>query len=111
MYRITNVTDREGNIKQEFIDEMKVTHPKLVGKIRNKAVLKSNLFIDCLYFDWTDDSNKVLRTSMVMDYIEDGDKIVVTTMNSIYTFEKAEELNKHSDKFGDRQSAHKKLNN
>ena len=88
MYRITNVTDKEGNVKQEFIDELKVVHPKLVGKILNKEVLKSDLFMDCLHFEWADDSNKMLKTSMVTDYVEDGDKIIVTTMNSVYTFEK-----------------------
>ena len=88
MYRITNVTDKEGNVKQEFIDELKVVHPKLVGKILNKEVLKSDLFVGCLHFEWADDSNKMLKTSIVMDYVEDNDKIIVTTMNSVYTFEK-----------------------
>ena len=88
MYRITNVTDKEGNVKQEFIDELKVVHPKLVGKILNKEVLKSDLFMGCLLFEWADDSNKMLKTSMVIDYVEDNDKIIVTTINSVYTFEK-----------------------
>lgn len=88
MYRITNVTDKEGNVKQEFIDELKVVHPKLVGKILNKEVLNSDLFMGCLHFEWADDSNKMLKTSMVMDYVEDNDKIIITTMNSVYTFEK-----------------------
>lgn len=88
MYRITNVADKQGNVKQEFIDELKVVHPELVGKILNKEVLNSDLFMGCLHFEWADDSNKMLKTSMVMDYVEDNDKIIITTMNSVYTFEK-----------------------
>ena len=88
MYRIVNITDREGNVKQDFIDELKVIHPELVGKILNKEVLKSDLFMGRLHFEWADDSNKMLKTSIVMDYVEDNDKIIVTTMNSVYTFEK-----------------------
>ena len=88
MYRIVNITDREGNVKQEFINELKVIHPELVGKILNKEVLKSGLFMSCLHFEWADDSNKMLKTSMVIDYVEDNDKIIVTTINSVYTFEK-----------------------
>lgn len=91
MYRIVNVTDREDNVKQEFINELKVIHHELVGKILNKEALKSDLFMGCLHFEWADDSNKMLKTSMVMDYVEDGNKIVVTTMNSVYTFEKVKE--------------------
>lgn len=91
MYRIVNITDREGNVKQDFIDELKVIHPELVGKILNKDIFKtktSDLFMTCLHFEWADDTHKMLVTSIVTDYVEDGDKIVVTTMNSIYTFEK-----------------------
>ena len=88
MYKITNITDREGNVKKEFINELKATHPELVGKILNKEVLKSDLFMGCLHFEWADDSNKMLKTSMVIDYVEDNDKIIVTTINSVYTFEK-----------------------
>ena len=87
-YIITNITDREGNVKQEFIDKLKSVHPNLKGRITNKGLLKGNLFMSCLHFEWADDSNKMLKTSMVMDYVEDENKIVVTTMNSIYTFEK-----------------------
>lgn len=88
MYRIVNITDREGNIKQEFINELKAIHPNLIGEILDKEVLKNNLFLSYLNFKWADNSNKMLRTSMVMDYVEDRDKIVVTTMNSVYIFEK-----------------------
>lgn len=88
MYRIVNVTDREGNVKQEFIDELKVIHPNLIGEILNKEMLKSDLFLSYLRFKWADDSNKMLATSMVIDYVEDNDKIIVTTINSVYTFEK-----------------------
>lgn len=88
LYRLVNVVDKEGNTKEEFIEELRKTHPKLLGKITNKGLLTGNLFMTCLHFEWADDSNKMLKTSMVIDYVEDNDKIIVTTMNSVYTFEK-----------------------
>ena len=92
MYRITNVTDRCGVVKQEFIDKMKEKHPNLKGKILNKANLKGNIFLDCMRFEWADDSGLMLRTSLVTEFKEDGDVITITTLNSIYTLER--EVNK-----------------
>lgn len=91
MYRIVNITDREGNVKEEFINKLKIIHPELVGKILNKDIFKTktwDLFMTCLKFEWTDNTHKMLVTSIVTDYVEYGDKIMVTTMNSIYTFKK-----------------------
>ena len=33
IYRIVNITDREGNVKQDFIEELHLIHPELVGDI------------------------------------------------------------------------------
>ena len=88
MYKITNVTDRQGNVKRDFIDEIKELHPDLRGKIINQGDLRSNLFLCNLCFVWADEPDRMLRTSTVLDYVEDGDKIIATTMNSVYTFEK-----------------------
>ena len=33
MYKIVNVTDKEGHIKQDFIDELKSVHLNLSGEI------------------------------------------------------------------------------
>lgn len=85
MYRITNVTDRAGNVKHEFIAQIKETHPDLVGKIIYKE--NCEIYKDRLRFEWADNSNRMLLTSTVLNYAEDIDKIIVTTMNSIYTFE------------------------
>ena len=85
MYRITNVTDRAGNVKQESIAQLKEDHPDLVGEIIYKE--NCEIYKDRLRFEWADDSNRMLLTSTVLDYAEDEDKVVVTTMNSIYTFE------------------------
>lgn len=88
MYRIINVTDKDGNAKQNLLDELRVKHPKLCGEILHKELLASNTFMTCLCFIWADDPDRMLRTSMVLDYIEKGNRIIATTMNSIYTFEK-----------------------
>ena len=87
MYRIINVTDRDGNVKHEFIAQMKEVHPDLIGEITNKAFLKQ--WIPCsLRFLWNDKSGKVMLTSTVLDFVEEGDVITVTTLNSIYTIRK-----------------------
>ena len=90
MYRITNVTDRCGVVKQEFINKMKEKYPNLKGKILNKANLKGNIFLDCMRFEWADDSGLIMRTSLVTKCEEKDDVIKVTTLNSIYTLKREE---------------------
>lgn len=85
LYRIVNITDREGNIKQDCIDEIKSTHPNMSGTIINKGLLKAHI---CMDFMWDDSSGKMLETSSVEEYVEDGDKVKVVTRNSIYYLEK-----------------------
>ena len=88
MYKITNVTDRNGNVKHDFIKEIEDRHPDLIGEIINKDTLNSDLFLCGLRFVWADEPDRMLHTSTVLDYVEDSNKIVATTRNSVYTFEK-----------------------
>lgn len=83
MYKIINVTDREGNVKEEFMKEMAAAHPKMSGQL-----LYPLSSVRCLCLVWTDRSDKMLRTSTILDYSEQDNLIIVTTMNSIYTLEK-----------------------
>ena len=85
LYRIVNITDREGNVKQDFIDKIRIDHPNMSGEIINKGLLKAHI---CMDFMWNDDSGKMLETSSVEEYIEDGDKVKVVTRNSVYYLEK-----------------------
>lgn len=85
MYKIINVTDKEGNIKQEFINEIKSVHPNLSGEL---LLSESPIVGKCLYFVWNDNSGKILRTSTIESYNNNGDIIQVTTQNSIYYLEK-----------------------
>ena len=87
MYKITNVTDRNGNVKEEFIEEMKEYHPSLSGEILHHKDLRSGM-IPVLCLRWNDASGKMLRTSTVEDYEEMEDIITITTRNSIYTLER-----------------------
>ena len=90
MYKIVNITDREGNIKQDFIDEIKLTHPNMSGEIINKELLKAHI---CMDFMWNDNSGKMLETSSIEEYIENDDKVKVVTRNSIYYLELEKEIN------------------
>ena len=94
MYKITNVTDRQGVIKQEFIKDMKLAHgDELLGDFVDYQCMKfwsdADNGISC-YFEWADDSGKMLRTSRVESVTEYNDDIKITTRNSVYEFEKVE---------------------
>lgn len=89
MYKIINVTDREGNVKEKFMKELEAAHPGMSGKLLyplNKNLVDTFLTGLCLV--WTDNSDKMLRTSTILDYSEQDNLIIVTTLNSIYTLEK-----------------------
>ena len=95
MYKITNVTDRQGVVKQDFIDDMKLKHgEELLGDFIDYQCMKfwsdANYGISC-GFEWADDSGKMLRTSKVESVAEYGDTIKIATRNSVYEFEKVEE--------------------
>ena len=85
-YKIVNVTDRAGNIKEEFMAELQEVHPSMSGvllyPISKKSIERIPL---CLI--WTDQSDKMLRTSTIMGYEESNNIITVTTRNSVYTLE------------------------
>lgn len=87
MYRIVSVTDKNGKLKNDFMDKMKAAHPSLEGEILNEDLLQSNMFLGDLRFKWNDDSGKMLATSYVTDCERTEDKLVVSTMNSVYTLE------------------------
>lgn len=89
MYKITNVTDKNGNVKEEFFNKMKSLHPELTGTIFHLDLFRATMINAPLLFIWNDDTNKALRTSTVQDFCEDGDNIVVTTRNSIYYLTKS----------------------
>lgn len=85
MYKIVNVTNKQGNIKQDFINEMKSVHPNLTGEIMYP---KYNIPGNCFCFVWNDDTDKMLRTSTIEEYDDNGSTIKVVTRNSIYYLEK-----------------------
>ena len=85
-YKISNVTDRAGNVREEFMAELKAVHPDMSGVLLYPISKKSVEMIP-LCFVWADQSDKMLRTSTIMGYREVGNIITVTTRNSIYTLE------------------------
>lgn len=85
MYIIENVTDREGNIKVDFINELKQLHPKLESNIIYKEFLSIGNF---LCFLWNDDSEKMLRTSAIIDINYDDNIMIIETKNSVYYLRK-----------------------
>ena len=89
MYKVINVTDRDGNVKEEFMKELKAEHPDMCGVLLypiNKNLV--NTFLTRLCLVWTDNSDRMLRTSSILDYSEQDNLIILTTVNSIYTLEK-----------------------
>ena len=85
IYKIVSITDREGNSKTDFFNEMKSVHPNMSGEILYPKLTNEGGFF-CLV--WDDDTNKMLRTSTIEKYQNDGDKVEVVTRNSIYVLER-----------------------
>lgn len=85
MYRIVSIADREGNDKIDFFNEMKSVHPSMSGEILYPELIKAGTHF-CLL--WDDDTDKMLRTSTIEKYQNDGDKVEVVTRNSIYVLER-----------------------
>ena len=85
-YKIINVTDLSGKVKEEFMAELRAAHPDMSGVLLYPI---SKMSIDriplCLV--WTDRSDKMMRTSTITGYNEAGNIVTVTTRNSIYTLE------------------------
>ena len=93
MYKITNITDRQGVVKQEFINDMKSAHgDELLGDFIYYDYMKSNIeHKPSCCFEWADDSGKMMRTSEVESVTEYDNIIKIATRNSVYTFEKVKE--------------------
>ena len=89
MYKIINITDKKGHIKQCFFNELIQIHPNMTGNIiypiQQYLINNKSAY---LCFAWNDDSNKVLRTSLIDKYEDYGNIIKITTRNSIYTLER-----------------------
>ena len=85
IYRIVNITDREGNVKQDFIEELHLIHPELVGEILHPELVKVG---GHFCFAWNDDTGKMLRTSTIEDCFNNKDTVKVVTRNSIYYLKK-----------------------
>lgn len=85
MYRIISITDREGNDKTDFFNEMKSVHSSMSGEILYPELTKVGT---CFCLLWDDDTDKMLRTSTIEKYQNDGDKVEVVTRNSIYVLER-----------------------
>lgn len=85
MYRIVNITDREGNVKWDFINDLESVHPNLCGEIMCPELIQTG---GHFYFVWEDNSCKILRTSAVEAYENNGDTAKVVTKNSVYYLEK-----------------------
>ena len=83
MYKLTNVTDREGNIKVEFMESLKDEHPEMNGYFLYPISTAIRL---C--FIWADKSDTMMRTSPVDKYKEVNGVLKVKTQNSIYTLER-----------------------
>ena len=90
MYKIVSVTDKHKNIKQDFIDEMKIKHgEELLGDFVHYEYMKNNIeYKPSCCFEWDDNSGKMLRTSRVQNISEGDDKIKIVTENSCYVFER-----------------------
>ena len=92
MYKITNITDKQGVIKQDFIDKLREKHGyDLLGEIMQYSFMK--FFIKdkppCCIFQWY--KGGCMITSRVEKIDETDDEVCIVTENSIYTFKKVEE--------------------
>lgn len=85
MYKIINVTDKQGNPKTYFIEDMKTIHPTLSGELINRELFESGY---CMSLKWNDASEKMLQTSWIENYEEVDNILTVTTRNSIYILER-----------------------
>lgn len=85
MYKIINVTDRKNNVKHDFINELKSVHPNLSGDILYPELIQTG---GHFCFVWNDDSGKMLRTSTIEEYENNGNTVKVVTRNSVYYLEK-----------------------
>ena len=93
MYKIISVTDKDGNDKVEFMDELKSKHGDLSGEFVYFDFMLSGIENGTkprCCFEWNDSSGKMLKTSTVESISEWDNKIKIVTRNSVYMFEKME---------------------
>lgn len=83
MYKIIKITDRAGNPKTDFMKELTVVHPEMKGQLLY-PITEDTVGLIRMCFIWADNSDKVLRTSIVKDYQETKELLKVVTENSIY---------------------------
>lgn len=84
MYRIERITYKDDTERRDN------TYSARKGCIGNISKIITG---QLLWFDYEKDNqgnNKkgCLRTSVVVDFVEDGDLVIVETMNSVYYFKK-----------------------
>lgn len=85
MYKIVSITDKQGNDKTDFYNELKSVHLNMSGKILYPEYTKIG---GCLCFVWNDNTEKMLRTSTIERLFSDEDRYIVETRNSIYTLKR-----------------------
>lgn len=81
--KIISIKDRDGNEKTDYFNDLKLHHPYMSGEWIYKFYAR-NCGSFCLV--WDDDSNKMLRTSRVINIVELDDELIVETENSVYEF-------------------------
>lgn len=86
MYKITKVTDKEGNLKISSIEQIKDICPEMTGEILYGDLGQQVGSRFC--FLWSGDSGRMMRTSPI-ESISETDKIIhVSTMITEYWLEK-----------------------
>lgn len=83
-YKIVRITDRDGN------DRTDGRYPKRIGRICKKPFARLGLRMEIEYVSEPDGTpyHKFLYTSNVIQVVEDGNKLTVTTINSAFHFER-----------------------
>lgn len=83
--KIISIKDKQGNEKVDFYNELKRKHPYMSGE----WIYKEDAYDGGSFFlVWDDDSNKMLRTSLVNNIVMLENTIIVKTENSVYEFQK-----------------------
>lgn len=59
MYKIVSITDKEGNDKTDFYNEIKSVYPSMMGEI---LYPEYTVIGGHFCFVWNDDTEKMLRT-------------------------------------------------
>lgn len=88
MFKIIEITDKEGNTKNCRMKEIIEKHGSAYGEFFYELSIGVPF-----YFIYRDDKEKCLRSSKVecYDYIEESKMYVIVTANSVYYIVEAEE--------------------